>query len=155
MPLPSSNLVPLGRGWHARGRGHCRRKPGRVPQHAQAHYCMYYWVGKHQIRRGRRAFQSPTSQGSAESLCARVKGQARTGRFLTEKLISVHGLFCFLRRPTRRDERATFLGHFPGMHRALDGSRSPPPWILVLKCYFLCMNCGLENFGLLSKLFGA
>ena len=27
-PLPSSNLVPFGRGWHARGREHCRGEPG-------------------------------------------------------------------------------------------------------------------------------
>ena len=28
VPLPSSNLVPFGRRWHARGRGHCRGEPG-------------------------------------------------------------------------------------------------------------------------------
>ena len=27
-PLPSSNLVPFGRWWHARGRGLCRGEPG-------------------------------------------------------------------------------------------------------------------------------
>ena len=122
MPLPSSNLVPFGRWWHARGRGHCGGKPGRAPQHAQAYYyCMYYWVGKHQIWRGRRLSRSATSQGSAEPLCARIKGQARTGRFLAGKLISVHGLLCFLRRLTGRYERAILLGRFPGTHRALDG----------------------------------
>ena len=26
--LPSSNLVPFGRGWHARGRGYCCGEPG-------------------------------------------------------------------------------------------------------------------------------
>ena len=33
-----------------------------------------YRVGTHQIRRGRRAGRSSTSQGSAEPLCARIKG---------------------------------------------------------------------------------
>ena len=27
-PFPSSNLVPFGRWWHARGRWHCRGEPG-------------------------------------------------------------------------------------------------------------------------------
>ena len=36
-----------------------------------------YRVGTHQIRRGRRAVQSSTSQGSAEPLCARIKGANR------------------------------------------------------------------------------
>ena len=31
-PLPSSNLVPFGRWWHARGRGHSRGKPGKEQQ---------------------------------------------------------------------------------------------------------------------------
>ena len=30
--FPSSNLVPFGSWWHARSRGHCRGKPGRVRQ---------------------------------------------------------------------------------------------------------------------------
>ena len=34
-------------------------------------------VGMHQIRRGRRAARSSTSQGSAEPLCARIKGAIR------------------------------------------------------------------------------
>ena len=33
-----------------------------------------YRVGKHQIRRRRRAARSLTSQGRAEPLCARIKG---------------------------------------------------------------------------------
>ena len=51
-----------------------------------------YRMGTHQIRRWRRVARSSTSQGSAEPLCARIKGINR-GRFLREKLISDHGLF--------------------------------------------------------------
>ena len=36
-----------------------------------------YRVDTHQIRRGRRADRSPTSQGRAEPLCARNKGANR------------------------------------------------------------------------------
>ena len=36
-----------------------------------------YRVGTHQIRRGRRAGRSSTSQGSAEPPCARIKGTNR------------------------------------------------------------------------------
>ena len=36
-----------------------------------------YRVGTHQIRRRRGAARSPTSQGSAEPLCARIKGVNR------------------------------------------------------------------------------
>ena len=35
------------------------------------------WVGTHRIRRRRRAARSSTSQGSAEPLCAKVKGANR------------------------------------------------------------------------------
>ena len=37
----------------------------------------HYRVGTHQIRRRRRAARSSTSQGSAEPLCARIKGANR------------------------------------------------------------------------------
>ena len=36
-----------------------------------------YRVGTHQIQRGRRAAGSSTSQGSAKSLCPRIKGANR------------------------------------------------------------------------------
>ena len=58
MPLPSSNLVPFGRWWHARGMGHCRGKSGSAVS-------------------GGYAPDSATSQGSAEPLCARIKGANR------------------------------------------------------------------------------
>ena len=50
-----------------------------------------YRVGTHQIRRGRRAARSSTSQESAEPLYARIKG---ANREVSEgKAISDHGLF--------------------------------------------------------------
>ncbi|CAM9850098.1 unnamed protein product [Ascophyllum nodosum] len=62
-PLPSALHR---RWWHARGRDQCRGEP----------IVVLYRVGTHQIRRGRRAAQSSTSQGITESLCARIKGGA-------------------------------------------------------------------------------
>ena len=59
----------------------------------------------------------------------------RTGRFLREKLISDHGLF-FSTRANKERERARFVGHVSGMHRALDGwmlARAPPPKLLPPK----------------------
>ena len=50
-----------------------------------------YWVDTHQIWRGWRAARSSTSQGSAESLCARIKGA--NGKVSEGKAISDHGLF--------------------------------------------------------------
>ena len=38
---------------------------------------LLYRMGTHQIRRRRRAARSSTSQGRAESLCARIKGVNR------------------------------------------------------------------------------
>ena len=78
-PLPSSNLVPFGRWWHATSRGQRQRrgKSGRAQQHTQAYRRTLYRVSKHQIRRGRRTTRLSTSQGSAEPLCARIKGANR------------------------------------------------------------------------------
>ena len=98
-PFPSSNLVTFGSSWHARGRGHCRVKPGRA-QHAQTYRITLY-----------RAIQS----------------KARTGRFLREKLILTTVGFLptstIKKRRTRKIPGATLR-----MHRALDGRtlvRSP------------------------------
>ena len=71
-----------------------------------------YRVGTHQIRRGRRAARSSTSQGSAEPLCPRIKG---TNRELSGKIWSL-ATVCFL--PTRAGkgsgERAKFVGLIQG-----------------------------------------
>ena len=57
----------------------CRGKPGGAQQHARAYRGTLYRVSKHQIRRGRRVALSSMSQGSAELLCARIKGANRGG----------------------------------------------------------------------------
>ena len=100
-PLSSSNLVPSERWRHARGKEHCRGEPG----------IALYRVDAHQIRRGRRAARSSTSQGSAEPLCARIKG---ANREVSEGKADpwLRSVFFLLRRPTRSDERAIFMGLF-------------------------------------------
>ena len=66
-PLPSSNLVPSGRC------GGTREAGNTVAERLVA----LYRVGTHQIRRRRRAARSSMSQGSAEPMCARIKGANR------------------------------------------------------------------------------
>ena len=52
------------------GRGHCRGKSGRAPQHLQAYRgTIYRRVSKRQFRRGWKEARSWTSQGSVEPLC--------------------------------------------------------------------------------------
>ena len=65
-----------------------------------------------QIRRGRRAALSSTSQGSAEPLCSRINGASRevSERKVDLRLRSVF----FLRGPTRSGERARFVALFQG-----------------------------------------
>ena len=100
-----------------------------------------------------------TSQGSAEPLCARIKGA--NGKFPAEKLISDHGLFSsYMANKERQTGR--IRGAFSGMHRALDGwmlARTPASPAQGLHDHgpryfqfslFLCM-CGLEKLGLLIK----
>ena len=83
-PLPNSNLAPFGRC------GGTREAGSTVV--AESLVALYYQVSTHQIRRGRRAVRSSTSQGRVLNPCAR-ESKARTGRFLREKLISYQGLF--------------------------------------------------------------
>ena len=65
-PLPSSNLVPFGRWWHARGREHCRGGPGSALS------------GKYAPDSARaEAARSSTSQEIIGPLCARIKGADR------------------------------------------------------------------------------
>ena len=88
--LPRSNLVPFGRWWHTRGRGHCNGKSSRAQQHAQAYHGTLYRMSELQIRRGWRGAPSSTSRVT-EPLCTRIKG---ANREVSEgKLISEHGLF--------------------------------------------------------------
>ena len=75
--LPNANLMPFARRWHARGRGYCRGKSGRAPQHVQA----YPW----QAVSGKQALDWTRAEGrsiidesvGAEPSCARVKGVNR------------------------------------------------------------------------------
>ena len=104
-----------------------------------------YRVGTHQIRRGRRAARSSTSQGSAEPLCARIKGVDR--RFLKEKPMSDHGLFssyegrqgvangqdswCFFM------DAQSFGWLDAGSRAGFTSSGPPPPWTSVFKLFIV------------------
>ena len=57
------------------------------------------------------------SDGDGDSL----ESKARTGGFMRENIMSDHGLFFFLRGPTKSGEWARFLRRLSGMHRAMDG----------------------------------
>ena len=59
--------------WCPSGGGGTREAGGTVTESLVA----LYRVGTHQIRRGPRAARSSTSQGSAEPLCATIKGANR------------------------------------------------------------------------------
>ena len=69
-------------------------------------------VSRYQIRRGRRAARSSTSQGSAEPLCARIKGANREISEGKDDL-QPRSVF-FLRGPTKSGERTRFVGLFQG-----------------------------------------
>ena len=130
----------FGRWLHARGKGHCREKPGRAKQHVQANRGTLLQVSLHHPRRGRRAVRLSTSQGRAESLCARIKS-ANRGISEGKTDLEPWSVF-FLRGSTRSGERPRFPGRFSRIHRAfgrLDAgvragftsSRPPPPWTLL------------------------
>ena len=75
--------------WYPSGGGGTREEGSLVAESLVA----LYRVGTHQIWRGKRKARSSKSQGSVETLCARIKGTNREEVFLREKLISGHGLF--------------------------------------------------------------
>ena len=66
-PLPSSNLVPL-------GRVAARERQGTPVVKSLV---VLHRVGTHQVRRRWREARSSTSQGRAEPLCERIKGANR------------------------------------------------------------------------------
>ena len=120
---------------------------------------VHYRVGTHQIRRRRRAARSSTSQGRAESLCARIIG---LNREVSEgKLMSDHGHFTSYEG---HEERRTgkIRGVFLRMHRVLDGwmlagaPASPAQGLhhheprYFIFSYF-CTMCGLEKLGLVDQ----
>ena len=97
-----------------------------------------YRVGTHQIWRGRRAARSLTSQGSAERLCARIKG---VNREVSEAKSDLCSRSVFL--PTRANKerrtgkiRVVFFRDAQDFGRLGAGSRAgfascsrpPPPW---------------------------
>ena len=143
-------------------RGHCRRgKLGRAQQDGQAFLGTLYRVGKHQIRRGRRATRSSTSQRSPEPLWARIKGVTRE---VSEGKDDLLPRVCFF--PTRvNKERQTGMirrAFFRDAHRALDGwmlARAPAfpaqglhrhgPLYYIFS--YLCLMGGLEKLGLVDQ----
>ena len=96
-----------------------------------------YRLGRHQIRRRRRAARSSTSQGSAKPLCARIK---RIHPEVYEEKADVWlWSVLYLRGPTRsmsgQDSKGVFtdargFGRLDAGSRADSiPSRPPPPWI--------------------------
>ena len=135
-----------------------RGKPGMEQHHAQAYRGTIYRASKHQIRRGRREAPSSTSQGSAEPLCARIKGANREVPFLREKLISDHGRLSSYEGQQGAANGQDSRGIFSGMQRALDGwmllARAPASPVQGLHRhgpqYFNFLG-GLRNLGLFDQ----
>ena len=101
--------------WCPSGGGGTREAGGTVAESLVA----LYRVSTHQIRRDWRAARSSTSHGSAEPLCARIKG---ANREVSEgKPMSDHGLFSPTRANKERRTDKIRVAVFRGMHRALDG----------------------------------
>ena len=71
--------------WYGSGGSGTREARGTVAE------SLVYRVSAHQIRQGLRIAQSSTSRGSAEPLCARIKGMKR--KVSDRKTISDNGLF--------------------------------------------------------------
>ena len=106
--LPSSNLVLFGSRWHARGRKHCRGKPGRARKRIVVRS-----VGRVSTRFGEGGGQLIVDELGINSDARESK--APSGRFLRlKKLISDHGMYniCRLpiRGPTKSVERTSYLG---------------------------------------------
>ena len=107
-----------------------------------------YRVGTPQIRRRRRAARSPTSQGRAEPLCARITG---LNREVSEGKADVWpGSFFFLRGPqgaANEQDSWGFLKDAQGFGRLDAGSRAgftssrpPPPWTSVFQFFLFLYN---------------
>ena len=113
MVFPGARLfrAPI---WCPSGGGGTREAGGTVAESM----VVLYRVGTHQIRREWREDRSSTSQGSAEPLCAKIKG---ANREVSEGKADLwpRSVF-FLRGPRKSGERARFVGHFLGVYRAFD-----------------------------------
>ena len=107
MVFPGTRLfrAPI---WCPSGGGDTRESESTVAESLVA----FYRVDIHQIRRGRRAVRSSTSQGSAESLCARIKCANR--EVSDRKAYLCPRSVFFLRKPARSGERERFVGFFQG-----------------------------------------
>ena len=119
-----------------------------------------YRVGTHQIRRRQRAARRSTSQGSAEPLCARIKG---ANREVSEGKADLcpRSVF-FLRGPTRSGERAKFVELFQGctglwtagcwLARRLYQLKAFTTMDLGILIFLVSARCvALRNLGLLIK----
>ena len=92
--------------------------------------------------------------------CAR-ESNARTGRFLREKLISDHDLFSSYEGQqggsNGQDSWGFFrdtegFGQLNASSRAgFVSSRLPPPWTSVFIFSDFCMMCGIERLGLVDQ----
>ena len=132
-PLPNSNLVRFGMGRHARGREHCRGKPGNALSGGYAPDSVSECGGKLDRRRDSRAVFNP---------CAR-ESKARTERFLREKLISDHGMLSSYygeQGAANGQDSWDFFRDAQGFGRLDAGpragftsSRPPPPWTSVFQ----------------------
>ena len=118
-----------------------------------------YRVGMHQIRRGQRAARSSTSQGSAEPLCARIKG---ANREVSEGKADISPRSVFLRGSTRSSERARFVRLFQGCtglwttgcwltHRLHQLKASPTMDLGILIFLISVLMCSLEELRLVDQ----
>ena len=109
-----------------------------------------YRVGTHQIRRRRRAARSSTSQGRAESLCARITGLNRKQVSEGKADISPRPSFFFLRGPQGAANGQDSWGFFKdaqgfgrldaGSRAGFTSSRPPPPWTSVFHFFLFLYN---------------
>ena len=135
-PLPSSNLVPFGVG----GCGGTREAGSTVVAESLV---ALYRVCTHQIRRRRRAARSSTSHGSAEPLCARIKGADREASYWGKSWCLTTIFFS-----SYEDQQGTANGQGSwgffrnaqcfewldaGSRAGFTRSRLPPPWISVFQ----------------------
>ena len=84
------------------------------------------------------------------------ESKARTGPFLSGKLISDHGLFSSYegqqKAANRQDLCSVFQEYAHGGSRAgFTSSRSPPPWTSVFQFPHFCIACGLEKSWLVDQ----
>ena len=146
-PLPSSNLVPFGRWWHARSREHCRGELGSAI------------LGGYAPDSARAEGSLIIDEPGECNPCAR-ESKGRTGRSLRERLIPDHGLFSSYdgRQGAANGQdswgffrAALGFGRLDAGSRAGFSSRPPTPWTSVFHFSYSCMMCSLEKLGLVDQ----